>query len=476
MQNFYSFFYVNLQNSYAATMSSPGVSDPYAASSFYPAYLSYPTVNQGGLSEGVWSNGDQMYMGGYGQMNNDMYSGGGVFGGFDYTQMGFAWQYPGGEYSAWGTPAPSQPRKDDRGYMNDHYYLGGMGAGMEPYSAMNGEADGVKAVEQGLRNVSVGEKRETASTRDVSSSGGPVRAVAVQPTKQTWASVAGKPANQQGKTSKLARSAVPVRSHGDSTSSGGGSSNNWDNKNSNSNKPASATPRTAWSGSRAAKPSSTTSVTSGSSAAATSNVSSGTTSSETSASVNNTNGTNNTPVHDYNPKDFNMNPKGARFFVIKSYSEDDIHRSIKYGIWCSTDHGNKRLDGAFRERESKGPVYLFFSVNGSGHFCGMAQMVSPLDYNTSAGVWAQDKWKGRFEVKWIYVKDVPNSQLRHIRLENNENKPVTNSRDTQEVPPEKGKQMLRIIHQYRHTTSIFDDFIHYEKRQEEMSKKVLGYE
>ena len=38
---------------------------------------------------------------------------------------------------------------------------------------------------------------------------------------------------------------------------------------------------------------------------------------------------------------------------------------------------------------------------------------------------------GQFKVKWIYVKDVPNSQLRHIRLENNENKPVTNSRDTQ---------------------------------------------
>ena len=38
---------------------------------------------------------------------------------------------------------------------------------------------------------------------------------------------------------------------------------------------------------------------------------------------------------------------------------------------------------------------------------------------------------GQFKVKWIYVKDVPNQQLRHIKLENNENKPVTNSRDTQ---------------------------------------------
>ncbi|KAH9512618.1 YTH domain-containing protein 1 [Bulinus truncatus] len=169
----------------------------------------------------------------------------------------------------------------------------------------------------------------------------------------------------------------------------------------------------------------------------------------------------------YNPKEFNLNPKSARFFIIKSYSEDDIHRSIKYNIWCSTDHGNKRLDQAFREREGKGPVYLIYSVNGSGHFCGIAQMMSPVDYNKSAGVWAQDKWKGQFVVKWVYVKDVPNSQLRHIRLENNENKPVTNSRDTQEVPPEKGKQVLRIVHSYKHTTSIFDDFIHYEKRQEE---------
>ncbi|XP_069892875.1 YTH domain-containing family protein 1 isoform X4 [Dipodomys merriami] len=172
-------------------------------------------------------------------------------------------------------------------------------------------------------------------------------------------------------------------------------------------------------------------------------------------------------AHSYNPKEFDWNLKSGRVFIIKSYSEDDIHRSIKYSIWCSTEHGNKRLDSAFRAVASKGPVYLLFSVNGSGHFCGVAEMKSAVDYGTSAGVWSQDKWKGKFDVKWIFVKDVPNSQLRHIRLENNDNKPVTNSRDTQEVPLEKAKQVLKIIASYRHTTSIFDDFSHYEKRQEE---------
>lgn len=39
-------------------------------------------------------------------------------------------------------------------------------------------------------------------------------------------------------------------------------------------------------------------------------------------------------------------------------------------------------------------------------------MISPVDYNASSGIWAQDKWKGQFKVKWIYVKDVPNNELR----------------------------------------------------------------
>ena len=147
----------------------------------------------------------------------------------------------------------------------------------------------------------------------------------------------------------------------------------------------------------------------------------------------------NTNPNEYNPKEFNLAPKAARFFVIKSYSEDDVHRSIKYNIWCSTDHGNRRLDSAFVKSDGHAPVYLFFSVNGSGHFCGMAEMTSRVDYHRTSGVWSQDKWKGCMQIKWVYVKDVPNALLRNIKLENNDNKPVTNSRDTQEIPFDKGE-------------------------------------
>ncbi len=168
----------------------------------------------------------------------------------------------------------------------------------------------------------------------------------------------------------------------------------------------------------------------------------------------------------YNPAPgtFDLAPANARFFVIKSYTEEDVHKSLKYEIWASTDKGNQRLDKAFRESASNGPIYLFYSVNASGHFCGMAQMLTPLDYATSSNVWAQDgKWKGTFKVRWIYVKDLPNNQLRHIRLTNTpECKPVTQSRDTQELTPEAGREVLRIMADYTHKTSLLQDFNFYE--------------
>ncbi|PWN43596.1 YTH-domain-containing protein [Ceraceosorus guamensis] len=170
----------------------------------------------------------------------------------------------------------------------------------------------------------------------------------------------------------------------------------------------------------------------------------------------------------FNPANFDLEPANARWFVIKSFTEDDVQRSLKYEIWASTEKGNARLDKAWRESAHLGPLYLFFSVNASGHFNGMAQMLTPLDYSTSSNVWAQEgKWKGTFKVRWIYVKDVPNSQLRHIRLTNTpENKPITQSRDTQELPVAAGKELIRIMHGYSARTTLLQDWAFYEAQQE----------
>ncbi|URE28516.1 Sugar transporter [Musa troglodytarum] len=170
----------------------------------------------------------------------------------------------------------------------------------------------------------------------------------------------------------------------------------------------------------------------------------------------------------YNTLDFVTGYKDARFFIIKSYSEDNVHKSIKYGVWASTSNGNRKLNSSYiemREQEHSYPIFLFFSVNASGHFCGVAEMIGPVDFEKSVDYWNKDKWTGQCPVKWHIVKDVPNTMFRHIILENNDNKPVTNSRDTQEVKLEQGLEMLSIFNKHENEESILDDFEFYEERE-----------
>ncbi|OVA19015.1 YTH domain [Macleaya cordata] len=174
----------------------------------------------------------------------------------------------------------------------------------------------------------------------------------------------------------------------------------------------------------------------------------------------------------YNLQEFSTDYENAKFFVIKSYSEDDIHKSIKYGVWTSTANGNKKLDAAFRDAEmrsgemcKRSPIFLFFSVNGSGQFVGLAEMIGQVDFKKDMDFWQQDKWNGFFPVQWHIIKDIPNVQLRHIILENNDNKPVTNSRDTQEIGFKQGSEMLTIFKSFSTKTSMLDDFNFYEDRE-----------
>ncbi|XP_023741916.1 YTH domain-containing protein ECT4 [Lactuca sativa] len=176
----------------------------------------------------------------------------------------------------------------------------------------------------------------------------------------------------------------------------------------------------------------------------------------------------------YNQADFPETYENAKFFIIKSYSEDDVHKSIKYNVWASTQNGNKKLDAAYQEAQqiSGGcPIFLFFSVNTSGQFVGVAEMIGPVDFEKSLEFWQQDKWIGCFPVKWHIVKDLPNSLLKHIILENNENKPVTNSRDTQEVKLDQGLQMIKIFKEHSSKQCILDDFEFYEDRQKRIQEK-----
>ena len=166
----------------------------------------------------------------------------------------------------------------------------------------------------------------------------------------------------------------------------------------------------------------------------------------------------------------------CKFFVIKSFSEEDVHKSIKYNVWSSSKDGNLTLSNAFRiTEENKGNVYLFFSCNGSGRYAGIARMKSPCDETKSFGLWTQDgKWPGLFDVEWLFIKDVPFKEFKNIiiTMKDGEVKPISNARDTQEIPFEQAKIMIQKIAEYQNTNTILEHFEFYDMRQDNYERNM----
>jgi len=166
----------------------------------------------------------------------------------------------------------------------------------------------------------------------------------------------------------------------------------------------------------------------------------------------------------------------SKFFVIKSFSEEDVHKSIKYGVWSSSKNGNLTLNNAFNmAKEKNGDVYLFFSCNGSGRFCGLARMKSAVDEEKIFDFWTQDnKWPGLFEVEWLFIKDIPFREFKDIiiTMKDGEIKPISNSRDTQEIPFEQAKIMFEKVTNYQNSNTILEHFEFYDLRQENYVKNM----
>ncbi|CUS21826.1 LAQU0S04e01684g1_1 [Lachancea quebecensis] len=138
-------------------------------------------------------------------------------------------------------------------------------------------------------------------------------------------------------------------------------------------------------------------------------------------------------------------PSLSRFFVIKSCRSEHIQISTKNGVWSSTELGNRRLSQAYCQRTPGSRIFLLFSVNGSGCFCGLAEMTSSLR-DSPSNIWMDKKRYQRvFSVRWLIVRNVPNRYVRHYLNPMNDMKSVAQSRDTQEVPLEVGRSIVRIF-------------------------------
>ena len=182
---------------------------------------------------------------------------------------------------------------------------------------------------------------------------------------------------------------------------------------------------------------------------------------------------------DINVKNNGLSKKltdASSFYVIKSFSEENVHKSIKYGVWSSSKNGNQTLTNSYNLAQGKkGDVYLFFSCNGSGRFVGVARMKSACDNNKSFEYWTQDgKWPGIFEVEWVFIKDVPFKEFKNIiiTMKDGETKPISNARDCQEIPFNFAKNMIEIFEAYQNSNTILEHFEYYDIRQENYEKQI----
>ncbi|XP_074328270.1 YTH domain-containing protein ECT3-like [Apium graveolens] len=165
------------------------------------------------------------------------------------------------------------------------------------------------------------------------------------------------------------------------------------------------------------------------------------------------------PRDQYNKEDFQTNYDNAKFYVIKSIGEDDIHKSIKYNVWSCTNHGNGKLNDIFcKNNRTK------VKVNRGGQFVGVVEMIGRVDFVKTLDFWKSKNWNGFFPVKWHIIKDVSNRQLSHIIIERI-NRHVTHTRDLHEIGLQKGLEMLRIFKNYTEMTSMLDHINFYDKRE-----------
>ena len=125
---------------------------------------------------------------------------------------------------------------------------------------------------------------------------------------------------------------------------------------------------------------------------------------------------------------------------MKCNNDKNMGISFERNIWATTKVNEKRLNRAYNNSDK---LYLIFSIQGSGHFQGVAKMVSPIS-DKRCNDFGSSNLGGVFEVDWIYKEEIPFQYTQHLTNPWNDNKKVQISRDTQELEPNVGQALVQL--------------------------------
>ena len=151
----------------------------------------------------------------------------------------------------------------------------------------------------------------------------------------------------------------------------------------------------------------------------------------------------------------------TRFFIMKSFTSENLQLSRENGVWATTFPVTKRIQMAFRSVEN---VICFFSLNESHAFQGIARIESEPNSRLKPEIFANDRNqmmrnnRGGYEyenshnrvsknmkVEWLLgcnfpfkvIEDFPGNPL-------NEHMPITKSYNGQELPNHLGNYLSHL--------------------------------
>lgn len=130
--------------------------------------------------------------------------------------------------------------------------------------------------------------------------------------------------------------------------------------------------------------------------------------------------------------------RARSYFIMKCNNEKNLPISFERNIWATTKSNEKRLNRAFNISDE---VFLIFSIQGSGHFQGVAKMVSAIS-DKFCDDFGSANLGGVFDVEWLYKEEIPFQFTQHLTNPWNDNKKVQISRDAQEVEPVVGADLV----------------------------------
>ncbi|KAL7275998.1 hypothetical protein RUND412_001029 [Rhizina undulata] len=134
----------------------------------------------------------------------------------------------------------------------------------------------------------------------------------------------------------------------------------------------------------------------------------------------------------------------TRYFVVKSFNHDNVKMAQQDELWATQKKNSEIFEDAFKTSRD---VILVFSVNKSGKFQGYARMESAPG-TAPVPSWAKNLlWEssGPFRIRWITICDVNFHRVAHLSNRLNENQPVLIGRDGQEIDPECGAALCKLI-------------------------------